>query len=214
MVHKLAHKMDAYFPSLLEFQTSPEAEMKQEVVKAVMQCMEVAPRLDFLIAATGCVRHLLNDFFPTVVKAALVGANDLVQIALFALCHAGKGDKQQAESEWAALKGVLDTVTGALVSHSNVGVRMLTFKLLEHVALATSASHCPSIKGAPVAPVCFCAGQAKVAVGAANMLETSIACCVTVAAEMKCFFSWAHCGLCHAPQHCCLYYFSMSHAMA
>jgi hypothetical protein len=149
MVHKLTTKMEVYFPRLLEFQTSPEAVVKQQVVESVMECMEAVPRLDFLIAATGCVRHLLNDAFPSVLKAALAGARTLVLVSLHALCYASPAERQQAESQWTALKGVLETVTGTLVSHKNAGVRMLTFKLLEHVALMTSASHCPGIKGEP-----------------------------------------------------------------
>ena len=100
MVHKLPEKMEHYFPSLLEFQTSTEAVVKQHVVEAVLECMEATPRLDFLAAATGCVRHLLNDAFPSVVKAALVGAKNLVLVSLHALCYAGPGDRPIAERQW------------------------------------------------------------------------------------------------------------------
>jgi hypothetical protein len=148
IVHKLPEKMEHYFPMLLEFQTSTEAVVKQHVVEAVMECMEATPRLDFLAAATGCVRHLLNDAFPSVVKAALVGAKNLVLVSLHALCYANANERAAAERQWRALGGVLDTVIESLISHKNSGVRMLAFKLLEQVALMTSASHCPGVHGA------------------------------------------------------------------
>jgi hypothetical protein len=147
LVHKLPEKMQEYFPLLLEFQTSPEAIVKQQVVESVLECMEVVPRLDFLTAATGCVRHLLNDAFPSVVKAALVGAKNLSLVSLHALSYATPQQKEEAAAQWTALNGVIETISGALISHKNPGVRMLTLKLLEQVTLMTSASHCPGIKG-------------------------------------------------------------------
>jgi hypothetical protein len=147
-VYKLPEKMETYFPLLLEFQTSQEATVKQSVVEAVLECVEAVPQLDFLTAATGCVRHMLNDAFPSVVKAALVATKNLVMLSLHALCYANLQQKDAAEAQWRALNGVLETVTGQrLTSHKNQGVRMMAIKLLEHITLMTSASHCPGIKG-------------------------------------------------------------------
>lgn len=149
LVYKLSDKMETYFPMLLEFQLSHEAVVKQTVVEAVLDCVGAVPRLDFLTAATGCVRHMLNDAFPSVVKAALVAAKNLVALSLHALCYAKAHERENAEAQWRALGGVLETVTGPrLTSHKNQAVRMLTVKLLELITLMTSASHCPSVKGA------------------------------------------------------------------
>lgn len=148
LVYKLPEKMETYFPLMLEFQTSQEAVVKQSVVEAVLECVQADPRLDFLTAATGCVRHMLNDAFPSVVKAALVATKNLVMLSLHALCYASIQQKDAAEAQWRALNGVLETVTGPrLMSHKNQGVRMMAIKLLEHIVLMTSASNCPGIKG-------------------------------------------------------------------
>ena len=147
MVHKLPDRMDTHFSRLLEFQIKNEAVVKQRVVEAVMACMEAVPRLDFLTAATGCVRNLLNDAFSSVVKAALAGTKSLMLVSLHTFCYATPHQRQEAVALWGALNGVLDTIIESLVSHQNPGIRLMTFKLLEQISLMVSSSHCPSVKG-------------------------------------------------------------------
>jgi hypothetical protein len=156
LVFKLPHKMDEYYPLLLEFQTTSDIVEKQRILEIVMDCVDAIPQLRYLTAATGCVRQMLNDAFPSVVKAALLAAKRLIVLSLHALCCAEKREEDSARSQWQALNGFIENVTDpTLTNHKNQGVRMLAFKLIEQITLMTSASHCPGLKGVPGQYYCF-----------------------------------------------------------
>lgn len=149
MIHKAPEKMSEYFPLLLEFQASGGTIEKQRVIEVVMDCVDAVPQLSFLIAATGCVRQMLNDSYLSVVKSAILATKRLVVLSLNALSYTRDSQSVEAGSHWQALNGVIDTVISpTLTQHRNQGVKILAFKLMEQIVLMTSASSCPGLKGA------------------------------------------------------------------
>jgi hypothetical protein len=147
LVSKVPHLMSTYFPLLLEFRSTSDPAEKQIVIGVVMDCVNAVPEFGLLTAAIGLIRQMLNDAFPTVVKAALLTARRLMLVSIQSLCTSNQSHDSK-RLMWDALVGVTDNIVAPdLTAHKAVGVRMLTFKVIEQLSLILSPSHMPASNG-------------------------------------------------------------------
>jgi hypothetical protein len=147
LIEKVPSKLPEYFPLLLEFRATPDAGEKEMIVSIVMDCITAVPEFGCVTASIGFVRQMLNDAFARVVMAALLATRKLICISIHTLCSP-EHPVERKRLMWDALKGVIENVIGFdLTAHQSDGIRMLTFKLIEQLALIMSDTHSPATPG-------------------------------------------------------------------